>query len=265
MRLLFTAFLLNFSFSLSIAIAETTMTPKPLFNSGPQKVNLIELYSSEGCSSCPPAERWMAAQRNSTGLWKKIVPIEFHVDYWNYLGWVDPFSNQRFTQRQRKYASEWGRNRINKPGVIYTPGFTLNGHEWNRSDKSKSAQNTNNRPGELKIFKIASKEQVYKAVFIPNKKELKQKEFKLFATLLGNGLTTKVPTGENAGRTLEHEFVVLKLKTASMQKKKSIHTATVSLKRFEKYIKKKPESYSIAFWVTDGKSLKPLQAVGGDI
>ena len=63
------------------------------FSSLPQQTTMIELYSSQGCSSCPPAERWISEFIDDDDLWKRTVPIVFHVDYWNDLGWIDPFSN----------------------------------------------------------------------------------------------------------------------------------------------------------------------------
>ncbi len=70
------------------------------FESGPEQTALIELYTSEGCSSCPPAEAWMSHLKDDPGLWKQFVPIAFHVDYWDRLGWRDRFSSKRWTERQ---------------------------------------------------------------------------------------------------------------------------------------------------------------------
>jgi len=92
-------------------------------NSGAQQVTVIELFSSEGCSSCPPADRQLAALKNNENIFKTFVPMEFHVDYWNQLGWTDPFSNKSFSSRQRSYAREWGN------GGVYTPAFVVNGNE----------------------------------------------------------------------------------------------------------------------------------------
>src|ERR1700758_572188 len=94
------------------------------FESGPTQVNLLELYTSEGCSSCPPAEAWLGEFSESEDLWRAVVPVSFHVDYWDNLGWKDVFSSREFTQRQRLYAESWG------SGSVYTPGFVLNGAEW---------------------------------------------------------------------------------------------------------------------------------------
>jgi hypothetical protein len=76
--------------------------------SGPERVSLLELYSSEGCSSCPPAEQWLGELRKDPRLWRSIVPVAFHVDYWDGLGWKDRFAQPQWTARQRAYAAAWG-------------------------------------------------------------------------------------------------------------------------------------------------------------
>ena len=91
---------------------------------GPQRVHLIELFTSQGCSSCPPAEVWLSKLKSEPGLWKNFVPLAFHVDYWDYLGWRDPWATKEFSDRQRNYAEAWRRD------SVYTPGFVLNGREW---------------------------------------------------------------------------------------------------------------------------------------
>src|SRR5215472_358919 len=94
------------------------------FQSGPQHTAVIELYTSEGCSSCPPAEKWFSQLKTRPRLWIDFVPTAFHVDYWDYLGWQDPFGTAANSDRQRKYATQW------KSHSVYTPGFVLDGKEW---------------------------------------------------------------------------------------------------------------------------------------
>ena len=84
-----------FLFSLS-ASAETIR-----FLSHDVQTNLVELYTSEGCSSCPPADRWLSKLRNSEQLWKGFVPLAFHVDYWDYIGWKDRFASPIYGARHR--------------------------------------------------------------------------------------------------------------------------------------------------------------------
>src|SRR3981081_4368209 len=70
------------------------------FESKPARTTLIQLYTSEGCSSCLPAEEWMSGLKNQPRLWQDIVPVAFHVDYWDHLGWRDPFASKIWTERQ---------------------------------------------------------------------------------------------------------------------------------------------------------------------
>src|SRR5438477_8950450 len=112
-----------------------------VFESGPQKVHLIELFTSQGCSSCPPAEAWLSKLKSEPRLWKDFVPLAFHVDYWDHLGWRDPFAAKEWTARQYEYSAKW------KNESVYTPGFVLDGREW--SDRSVPAP-SNDKPGVLK-------------------------------------------------------------------------------------------------------------------
>jgi hypothetical protein len=110
---------------LVILVAATLMMPSPLcaadaaFESGPRKTRLLELFTSEGCSSCPPAETWLSTLKDERGLWRDFVPLAFHVDYWDRLGWRDPFAAKAWTQRQYAHSTRW------KSGSVYTPGFVL--------------------------------------------------------------------------------------------------------------------------------------------
>ena len=99
--------------------------------SGPQQVPLIEVFTSEGCSSCVPAWKWLNNLKNEPGLWQDFIPVSFHVDYWDYLGWKDRLSQKNFSERQYAYASSW------EEGTVYTPGLILNGKEWQSWNKQK--------------------------------------------------------------------------------------------------------------------------------
>src|SRR5689334_18800483 len=106
----------------SVRAAEVT------FESGPARTHLIELYTSEGCSSCPPAEAWLSKLKDEPRLWRDFVPLAFHVDYWDRLGWRDPFASKEWTARQYAYSAGW------KSESVYTPGFVLDGREWRNND-----------------------------------------------------------------------------------------------------------------------------------
>ena len=92
--------------------------------SGPGIAALVELYTSEGCSSCPPADRWLSTLRESGPGPGRLVPLSLHVDYWDYIGWRDPFALPLFSARQRELAG------IHRARVVYTPQVVLSGKDY---------------------------------------------------------------------------------------------------------------------------------------
>src|SRR5262249_34025347 len=125
-----------------ISVAAVARAGDLQFESGPQRIHLIELFTSQGCSSCPPAEAWLSKLKSEPGLWKDFVPLAFHVDYWDRLGWRDPFASKEWTARQYLYSANW------RSEGVYTPGFVLDGREWmGRSVPPPS----NDKPGVLKV------------------------------------------------------------------------------------------------------------------
>jgi hypothetical protein len=95
-----------------------------VLSSGDGQTVLLELYTSEGCSSCPPMERYLNRLKAHDALWQSYIPLAFHVDYWNYIGWVDRFASAEFAERQRAHARE-GNVRS-----VYTPAMIVNGEAW---------------------------------------------------------------------------------------------------------------------------------------
>src|SRR3954471_82099 len=106
---------------LSCLLAAALGAAPARFASGETRTHVLELYSSEGCSSCPPAEAWLGSLRDAPGLLRDFVPVAFRVAYWDGLGWRDRFASKEFTARQYAYAAAWGSD------GVYTPGFVLNG------------------------------------------------------------------------------------------------------------------------------------------
>ena len=79
---------------------------------------VIELFTSQGCSSCPPADRLLSRLASDPKLAGRVIPLAFHVDYWNYIGWQDPFSSPRWSERQRSYGRTFRSNRIYTPQLV---------------------------------------------------------------------------------------------------------------------------------------------------
>ena len=217
-----------------------------VFESGPKKVQLLELFTSEGCSSCPPAEASLGRLVNDPRLWHDFVPIAFHVDYWDRLGWKDPFAAAEWTKRQHLYATTWNAE------SVYTPAFVLNGREWR--DAQVPVINDGG-PGALKAT-LRSDNSVL-VTFEPAKGEAR--DFDLYLARLGFGISTNVRAGENNGRNLRHDFVVLSLDHQKLvSSPQEFHLPSPA-----REIANRPNRTALAAWITSAGDITPLQATGG--
>src|SRR5262249_44601560 len=178
-------------------LALATLVPT-LAAAEPRPPVLVELFTSEGCSSCPPADAALAAlARDPAFQAAEIVPLELHVDYWNDLGWADPFSAPEFTARQQEYA------RVFKSDSLYTPQMVIDG--WVAGTASSAAL----RKG---VQQAAEKEKVRLEVKVVSAKTGLEVVVKpppgvsghLMVAVSEDRLSTKVERGENKGLTLAH-------------------------------------------------------------
>ena len=193
---------------LLLLIALPTQAQQTL-RSPSQQATLVELYTSEGCSSCPPADRWYSTLLDHPGLWRHVVPVAFHVDYWNYLGWEDRFARNAWSQRQQRHRNQ-GNSR-----AVYTPAVMAAGKEWrdwryhNRA-LPKSRTNAG-------VLTVELQAENFTAKFEPDSKSAEDASI-LNLALLGVGMQTQVRAGENRGKILNHDFVVLDHRSYSSAK-----------------------------------------------
>ena len=242
-----TRFLISISFMLPIAVfAETAVT----FTSPNQQTTFVELYTSEGCSSCPPADQWLSALKDNPRLWKEIVPVAFHVDYWNDLGWKDKFSRAEHSQRQRNYA------KFQNLRTVYTPGFLQNGREWRAWFRNRMLDS--DLGDEVGRLEVSIKEGIVTASF-RSEKEM-ESPLTLNVAWLGFDLATEVLAGENKGKILKHDFV-----SYSTNEIKGVVEGGTHHWRFnaDVDINNLPIKRGAAFWVTSVKNPTPIQATGG--
>lgn len=224
--------------------------PVAAFASTVARTRLVELFTSEGCSSCPPAEERLSALVDDPGLWRAYVPVSFHVAYWDNLGWPDRFANRVFTGRQYALAATWRSN------SVYTPCFVLDGTEWNGA-LSDGPPPPAGPAGVLRVD-YAQDGSVHIA-FAPVSPGANP-AYEAHLALLGGGIVSPVRAGENAGRTLRHEFVVLALADVPLESEESFWQANATL------VRPKPAGvgrYALAAWVTRRDELTPVQATGG--
>ena len=219
------------------------------FQSGENRVNVLELYTSEGCSSCPPADRYLSDLTDDNRLWKELIPLAFHVDYWDYLGWKDRFSSAIYSNRQRRYARENGLS------TVYTPGFILNGSEWRSFfGLRKLSLVTDIRTGNLSASVNGNTIQL---TFDNSITGLKHPIANI--AVLGFGIVTEVKRGENSGKNLTHDFTVLGYKTMEMQSSAD----GFSLKTQLPDVSVSSPRMGVAVWVNEQGSQVPVQATGG--
>ena len=166
---------------------------------------LAELYTSEGCDSCPPADKWMSGL-TARGLGPdKVVPLALHVDYWDYIGWKDVFAQAQFTERQRQIA------RLANSNLVYTPQVVLAGRDfrgWGSGAFDAQVKTVNARPARADI-QLALDTAGGRASISANA-ALKgaAPRAQLFVALTQSRIVSPVKAGENRGVTLKHDYVV---------------------------------------------------------
>jgi hypothetical protein len=179
-------------------------------SSGPQRVALLELFTSEGCDSCPPADKWVGELPLRDFGSDRVVALAFHVDYWNQLGWIDPFAQAAFGERQRRHSKRRG------VSFVVTPQLLLNGQDyraWGAFDDFSGKLKAINASNADATIRVTLE---HHGALMVTRAEVTvgtsaQQQAQVFLALYENNLLTPVTAGENRGRTLRHDFVVRSL------------------------------------------------------
>lgn len=185
------------------AAAPAAAAPACVARSGEHRAVLLELYTSEGCDSCPPADRRLSQWKAQAGFVAgRLVPLAFHVDYWDRLGWVDRFASPQHTQRQYEMAG------LARSRSVYTPQFLRNGRDW------RGAASPLEGEGELPAGAAIALElgsanggQLMVSGAITGARAGAE----AWLALYENNLESVVLAGENGGKVLRHDYVVRRL------------------------------------------------------
>ncbi len=230
----------------TLAVAQASPPVHCQAQSGAQPPAIVELYTSEGCSSCPPADRWLSTLNDQPN----ILPLAFHVNYWNHLGWQDRFATPATTQRQHQVRA------VQNGKYVYTPQVVLNGQD-HRSWRSETptalnkAAPANKGPAPtLRLTREGSRVTATVGA-VSGTHSLAG-----YWAVLQDGLVSKVTRGENAGETLNHDHVVSLYQPVSPWPATFPQQLQLSLPEGPQF-----EALRVAFVVTQPNLVQPVQGV----
>jgi hypothetical protein len=209
--------------------------------SGAAPVAVVELYTSEGCSSCPPADQWLSTLKPEDG----VLALSFHVSYWNHLGWLDRFATPETTARQHRIKAASG------SAYVYTPQVVLNGQD-HRAWAGQSAKQLRTLPAaQAPTLLLTRSGNEVTAQIGP---AASSTAVAGYWAVLQDGLDSKVTRGENAGAHLKHDHVVRMYQPMPAWSAAQAHTERITLPP-------DTQGHRVAFVVTDSSWTRPLQAL----
>jgi hypothetical protein len=173
---------------------------------------VVELFTSQGCSSCPPADRLLGRLADDS----EVVPLSFHVDYWNYIGWTDPFSSEAWSDRQRRYARAFEAGRVYTPQMVFDGRVDCVGSQEDEVRRLIAEAAARPSSGELTVDVGSGAAAGHLRVEVTARVLRAERggDWKVMVAVFEKGLVTSVPRGENAGRSLHNDNVVRSLTEA---------------------------------------------------
>jgi hypothetical protein len=207
--------------------------------SGPGSVSVVELFTSEGCSSCPPADRWLSTLKGRPD----VLALAFHVNYWDRLGWPDRFATAEATARQREQA------RLAGSSQVYTPQVLVGGRDWRQWPQLPASA----AAPVVSLKLTRSGDQVNAEITAGPQSPARLAGY---WAVLEDGHVSTVRSGENAGSTLRHDHVVRLYRPVPAWAAAQGGAAQLSVSRGDPAFPRR-----VVFVVTDASGARPLQAV----
>ncbi len=239
----------------------TTKSPDTKTVSSPHnRVAVLELYTSEGCSSCPPADRFLSDLKASGLSDRQLIPMAFHVTYWDYVGWKDRFAKKQYDQRQRDLAHKQGKS------TVYTPQFVLSGEDYRRyanfiEDVTKLVKQK--APVDLTLSAHVEESdlagELLQLVVTSDISKSEVDDVGIYFVVLEDNLFSDVSDGKNEGEQLRHDYVVRQMSGPFLQTGNQ-----VQLKHKQSIVLQpewKKQDLSIIVFAENSKTGEVLQAV----
>ena len=172
---------------------------------------VLELFTSQGCSDCPPADELLSKLGSSTN---GVIPLAYHVDYWNHLGWSDPFSSRQFSQRQGDYARAMNLDSEYTPQMVVGGASQFVGSDARSIASAISAAHSASAPGRVSLH-ASLDDKSPRSLQVKVKAQLNPQwasgRFAVMVAIYENGLVTRIGAGENGGREITYDYTVRKL------------------------------------------------------
>lgn len=216
--------------------------------SGTLRTRVVELYTSEGCSSCPPADRWLSRLSYRPGASDTVLPLAFHVTYWDRLGWADRFASPAHTERQYQFSAATG------SAVVYTPQVIVDGVDW-RGWPALPPRSSAPAAIDLQL----SRDRDGVVVRIGTLRIAAPQTLSGYWVLVEDGHRSNVRAGENSGTTLRHDHVVRAYQPVgrwSGEESRLLRWQPPQQAPADPVLRRR-----IGFVVVEAASLRPLQAL----
>lgn len=209
----------------------------------PQHATVVELYTSEGCDSCPPADRWISSLGAGPARdGRSVVALAFHVDYWDRLGWTDRFASAAYTERQHQVSAASGAR------FVYTPQVLVDGRDWRGWPGALPVPGTAEAPA-LSLQRDG-------AQVVAHVGARPGQRLSAYWALVEDGHVSQVRSGENAGRTLHHDHVVRQYEPVpawEASQPRELHWRPMAASE--------PHPRRVVLVLTDAATGRPLQAL----
>lgn len=213
-----------FAHSRGIFSSASTQATAPQAPTAPRTPVLVELFTSEGCSSCPPADALVARLVQSQPVpGAEIIVLKEHVDYWNRSDWRDRFSSPQFTSRQHRYADFFGADTVYTPQMVVDGAVEFVGSNERRALAAVSSAAKSPKPAlQLQLIPSTTSDDAALRISLPSSPTGSPGDTaELFLALTEGGITSEIRGGENVGRTILHEAVVRRLESVTTFAKNS--------------------------------------------
>lgn len=231
--------------SLVLLVTNVSWASNWSIESPSEQAYLLELFTSQGCSSCPPADAWLSRLKQDPELFNRVVPVAYHVTYWDYLGWKDAFGHAGHNVRHRSKAAAVGAG-------VYTPGVFLQGKEW-RSWRRHTKGPQGSTGSDVGVLRVMGRGNLVKVTFTPNHKGVYEHP-RVYMTYLRSG-QTNILSGENRNRDLHYDFIAGEVHTKPLDWRNDEWSATYTFSA-------PVGAEAVAVWVEAGDNTY-IQSTGG--